>query len=368
MRLLCALAGLHRYDRGAELTLIAIAERLARGGDEVTLIGSGEPRPSTPYRFIHAGSVPRERLERMPRMPPLRGNIPWEEASFIPNLLRVYRPADYDLTFTCGYPFTNWALRRPRLGGRRPAHVFVTQNGDYPAQAKKAEYRWFGCEGLICINTDYYERNRRLWPSALIPNGIDVDRFKPGAPERARFGLPAGRTVVLMVSALIESKRVEVGIEAVANLPGAHLVVAGDGPLRDAIDKLAADRLPGRYNRLTVAAADMPALYRSADIFLHLSLDESFGNVFLEALACGLPVVAEDSSRTRWIVGDGEPLVDTRNVAAVTAALGRAAAEAEMRSAARVERAAGFSWDRVAELYRDFFRQVLDGTASRSRA
>lgn len=359
MRILFALPGLHRYERGAEVALLALADRLARRGEDVTLIGSGESRPGTPYRFVHAGSIRRERLERMPKFPPLRSETAWEEASFAPNLLRVYRPSDYDLTFTCAYPFTNWALRRSGSGGRRPPHVFVTQNGDWPARSDRSEYRYFGCDGLVCTNPDYYEANRARWPSALIPNGIDVGRFTPGASERARLGLPEGRPVVLMVSALIASKRVEQGIEAVARLPYAHLVVAGDGPLRDGIGALAAARLPGRFTRLTVAAADMAALYRSADVFLHLSRDESFGNVFLEALACGLPVVAEDSPRTRWIVGDDQPLVDTGDVSAVADALARATAMGDAGVAARVERAAGFSWDRIAGMYRDFFGEVV---------
>ena len=347
--------------------LIAVAERLARRGCVVTMIGSGAPRASTPYRFIHAGAIRRERFERMPSMPALRGETAWEELSFAPGLLRAYDPRDYDLTVTCSYPFTNWALRRPAPGSRRPAHVFITQNGDWPAQSNASEYRWFGCEGLVCTNPDYFERNKAMWPCALIPNGTDVDRFTPGTPERARFGLPPSGPVVLMVSALIESKRVAHGVEAVARLPDAHLVVAGDGPLREAVDARAADRLRGRYTRLTASPKDMPALYRSADAFLHLSLDEPFGNVFVEALACGLPVVAQDSARTRWIVGDRESLTDTRDAGAVADALSRAIPAKSGGVVRRVERAAGFSWDRVAELYLDFFGQVLDDRASRSR-
>ena len=107
-----------------------------------------------------------------------------------------------------------------------------------------------------------------------------------------------------MVSALIASKNVAEGIAAVAKIPDANLVVAGDGPLRHDLNKLAGELLPGRYRQLTVPAADMPALYRSADVFMHLSTDESFGNVFVEAMASGMPIVAYDTPRTRWIVGN----------------------------------------------------------------
>ena len=254
-----------------------------------------ESRSVTPYTFLHAPSIGRERFAAFPSTPLLRNDTAWEELTFAPGLLRQYRPADYDVTLTCSYPFTNWVLRRPALGAQRPPHVFVTQNGDWPAQSNQSEFRFFGCEGLICTNPDFYERNRARWRCKLIPNGVDCERFKPGAGERQRFGLPANRPIVLMVSALIPSKRVALGMEAVSRIPDAHLVVAGDGPLRPAVEAAAKQLLPGRFSLLTVPAAEMPALYRSADVFLHLSLEESFGNVFLEALASGLPVVAPDT-------------------------------------------------------------------------
>ena len=61
----------------------------------------------------------------------------------------------------------------------------------------------------------------------------------------------------------------------------------------------------------------MPQLYQSADVFLHLAKEESFGNVFIEAMACGLPVIGHDTPRLRWILGDEGFLLDTENLAAV---------------------------------------------------
>ena len=112
----------------------------------------------------------------------------------------------------------------------------MTENGDWPAFARSSEYRFFRCDGLVCTNPQFYESNRTRWRSKLIPNGVDCVRFSPGPGKQEQFGLPEKRTIVLMVSALIESKRVEVGIEAVSKVPDAHLVVAGDGPLRTRID------------------------------------------------------------------------------------------------------------------------------------
>jgi glycosyltransferase involved in cell wall biosynthesis len=359
MRILFALPGLHKYDRGAEVALNSLATELAMGGDDVTIIGSGNPKTSQPYRYLRAPAINRERFERFWSLPVFRSETVYEEASFVPALAFRYRPGDFDITVTCSYPFTNWFLRRPALWGTRPPHVFITQNGDWPAYSQKSEYRFFGCDGLVCTNPDYYERNHLRWPSALIPNGIDVNRFKTGAAERRKFGLPEDRSVILMVSALIPSKRVGEGILAVSKLPDAHLVVAGDGPLRDEIRNMADDLLPNRFTRLTIAGHEMPLLYRSADVFLHLSKDESFGNVFVEAMACGLPIVGHDTPRLRWIVGNDEYLVDTNDIEAVAAKLADAQKDTKARKRARAEMSAKFSWSKIAQTYREFFEEVI---------
>ena len=325
----------------------------------MTLIGSGQPS-AEPYRFLHAGSVRRECFERFPKMPVLRHQFAYEEMTFVPALLRQYCPTEYDVTLTCGYPFTNWMLRRAVWRGTRPPHVFVTENGDWPAYADNSEFRLFGCEGLVCTNPDFYERNKSRWRCRMIPNGVDCDRFSPGAPQREELGLPRAGLIVLMVSALDAGKRVEVGIEAVSQIPDAHLVVAGDGPLRNAIDALAQRLMPGRFKRLLLAADRMPSLYRSADVFLHLCKEESFGNVFIEAMACGIPIVAHDSERSRWIVGEGEFLLDTSEPVAVAKQIEVARHMPMAGQPARVAKAAAFSWSTIGKMYREFLEEVIE--------
>lgn len=358
IRILFALPGFHDVARGAEAALENVARQLARmDGFTVTLVGAGRERPGEPYRFIHAARTPRERFERWPRLPPLRSEYRWEELSFAPRLWRAIRPADYDLTVTCSYPFVNWVLRSRRTGGR-PRHVFVTQNGDWPAQRRNAEYKLFACDGLVCTNPDYHERQKATWRCALIPNGMDAARFSPGRGDRASFNIPVDVPVVLMVSALIPSKFVAAGVRAVAALPGVHLVVAGDGPQRAEIDALAAGQLPGRYTRLTTTMDRMPELYRCADVFLHLSRDEAFGNVYIEALATGLPVVGHDYPTARWILGEFGQLVDTSDEPRIADALRQALdapRAADRRHAFAAER---YDWPAVAARYAGFFREV----------
>jgi glycosyltransferase involved in cell wall biosynthesis len=367
MRIVFALPGFHRYNRGAEIALMSIAKEIANLGDAVTLIGSGIPENSTEYRFLHARSIRREQFERFPSVPVLRSEFCYEELTFAPALLFKYNPQHYDITVTCSYPFTNWILRRPVLRGVRPRHIFVTQNGDWPpfasaSGAGRSEDRFFGCDGLVCINPDFFERNKEYWNCRLIPNGVDCDRFQAGPARREEFGIPEDRLVVLMVSALAATKRVEIGIEAVSRIPDAHLVVAGDGPCRNKIASAAAELLPDRFTRLSIPLEKMPSLYRSSDVLLHCSKDESFGNVFAEAMACGLPIVAHDMLRVRWIVGDDEFLVDTNDVAAVAKAIQRAGRSGSGGRQRRIDRAKNFSWKKIAGEYRQFFEEIIDGT------
>jgi glycosyltransferase involved in cell wall biosynthesis len=365
VRLLFALPGFHKYDRGAEVALLSIAGELSRTDDEVTVMGSGRQREGSPYNFRQVASIGRERFERFPHFPPLRTETAWEDASFAAALLRAYEPSAYDAVITCSFPFTHWALRRP--AAKKPLQIFVTQNGDWPAINNRSEYRTFVCDGLVCTNPDYFERNHQRWTCALIPNGVDLNRFHPGEEERARLGLPNEGPVVLMVSAFIASKRVLDGIRAVARLDGATLVVAGNGPLRDEARALADKLLPGRFRRVELAPQDMPALYRSADAFLHLSLLESFGNVFLEAWASGLPIVAHDTPRLRWILAAASDyLCDTEKDHEIDDALRRALRMGRRREG-RVEGVERFAWSAVARQYRNFIDHLLQAQGKASR-
>ena len=368
VRVLFALPGLHRVSRGAEVAFESVASRLASmPGMDVTLAGSGPPIAGRPYRFMHVRSRAREGFARWPKVPPFRSGIVYEEASFARRLWGMIDPRSYDATVTCAYPFTNWVLRARRRRGTGPAHLFVTQNGDWAPRARNSEYRHFGCDGLVCTNPEYFERHKARYRCALIPNGVDTARFAPGVPEREAIGFPAGSPVVLIVAALIESKRVAEGIAAAARIPGAAVVVAGDGPLRERVEHAGRELLGDRFRRLTAPHERMPAIYRSADVLLHMSTDEPFGNIYLEAMSTGLPVVAHDNLNSRWIIGEHGRLADTRDPDAVAAAI-RDAVAAESASARAARRAMveeRFAWPIVAGQYARFIDEVVAERAPR---
>lgn len=364
LRILFALPGLHRVVRGAEVAFESVAREIARvPGYSVTLIGSGETRPGEPYDYRRARCIRREKFEKWPSLPYLRGHYVYEELTFSPGLWRSYSPGEFDVTVTCGYPYASWVLRRGRKNGG-PKHVFVTQNGDWVVSAGNWEFKHFSCDGLVCTNPQYYERQKNRFRSVLIPNGVDPELFNPGAANRAAFGLPEDAPVALMVSALIPSKRVLEGIRAAAKVPGLHLLVAGDGELRQEVASLGRELMPDRFHNAAFPRSRMPDLYRAADVFLHMSQDEPSANAYLEAMSSGLPIVAHDWEVVRWTMGGLGVLVDTNDLDAVAAALDTGLKQrSESDVAARREMICRrFAWKSIAGDYCRFFQEVCSVT------
>jgi len=369
------LPGLGRVHRGAETACLELARGLLAFPDvKVTLFGTGTEVPAG-IEMIQANCVPRERFEGWPRIPVLRNEACYEESMFIMSLMmrRAFRPQDFDIALHCTFPFTNWFLRRAEKRGG-PRAVFVTQNGDWMCRAESREFRTFRSSAVVCTNPEYHERHRSRYRTALIPNGVDPTVFHPAplAGETRDPRIPVGMKVVLMVSAMIASKRVADGVRAVAGAPDAFLVIAGDGPEREEVRQLAAALMPGRHLLLgSVHRATMPALYRQADAFLHMSQDEPFGIVYLEAAASGLPVVAHDAPVPRWILGNCALLANTSNTEGVTVALRLALTSSVGRAlgmSGRTRVLGGWTWAAQAAKYRDFFYSVSSNSHPRVRA
>ena len=147
-----------------------------------------------------------------------------------------------------------------------------------------------------------WERRDRV---AVVRNGIPPRRAaRSRAEERERLGLPPGAPVLAMVSALRPEKGHEVAFEAFGRLlarhPDARLLVAGDGPRRAELERLAG---PGIV--LAGHQDDVASLLRASDLLLHPSLVEAFPTSLLEAMQASLPVVATSVGGIPEIVDDG---------------------------------------------------------------
>lgn len=210
---------------------------------------------------------------------------------------------------------------------------------------------------------------------SVIPNGIDLDRFRPD-PAVPRFEEPT----ILYLGRLKRYKRVDLVLRATARLVAdgvkVRLIVAGQGdqaePLRQLRDEIGLTdhvSMPG-----FVSEDEKLRLLRQAWVHVLTSHKEGWGITNIEAAACGTPTIASDSPGLRDSVLDGETglLVPHGDVDRLAAAMRRLLEDGELRARlgqSALEFAQRFSWDRSADQTEAFLtatlRQANEATAAR---
>jgi glycosyltransferase involved in cell wall biosynthesis len=162
-----------------------------------------------------------------------------------------------------------------------------------------------------------------------IRNGVNLGRFQPASREGARsmLNLPNDRPVVGTVGRLVPVKDQASLVDAVAELGrlgvGATLVIAGDGPEREALERRARER--GVDLRLLGYRPDVEQVLAALDVFVLSSVSEGLSNTILEAMASGTPVVATRVGGAEEMIEDGVSgiLVPPSDAPAMAAALRR---------------------------------------------
>jgi glycosyltransferase involved in cell wall biosynthesis len=206
---------------------------------------------------------------------------------------------------------------------------------------------------------------------SVIANGIDIECFNHVEPaERCEFGIPEKAPVLLGVGRLHAQKGWPVLLQAfesvLAQVPAAHLVIAGDGPERTTLEQWLAGHPAARANtRLLGRRGDVPRLLRMATTFVLSSHWEGMPNVVLEAMAAECPVVATAVEGvpelvTEGVTGLSVPAGDARRLAdAITRMLLDPGLRKSCAAAARVRVATQFTWPDVVARYETLYRRLL---------
>jgi glycosyltransferase-like protein len=231
---------------------------------------------------------------------------------------------------------------------------------------------------VLCVSALWCRRlhDEHGVEAVQVPNGVDLERYTPRPDPRdrqlaRRHGIGRGRPVVLTVGGIEARKNTRRLLQALLQLrqrlPRAQLVVAGGASLLDHSGEATAFRAeaaaaglrvgPGEAIVLTgpLPDADMPALYRIADVLAMPSLLEGFGLAALEALACGTPAVVSRIAPFTEHFADGDvQWADPLDSPSIADALQRAVAQGRLREPPAVCRR--FAWAHSAERHEALYR------------
>jgi glycosyltransferase involved in cell wall biosynthesis len=226
------------------------------------------------------------------------------------------------------------------------------------------------CESLgrLALRTDPALRY------AVIPNGVDIGRFRPSSRAHSRR---SGSIRCLAVARLVERKGIADLIRAIATLERGRyqLEIVGSGPDERELQELAAILGVSREVMFTgsLDRAAVPGRYREADIFTLAPWGDAFGHVFAEAMASGLPIVGSTAGGVPELVEHGKNgfLVPPREPVALAAAIRLLADNPDLRARmGRLNRAhaeANLSWARVTTRYLSVYHGVLRRAPARLR-
>ena len=369
MRILLACPYAWDSPGGVQVHVRELGERLRSRDHEVLALGPGSTTPAEPWILAVGRPIPlRYNKSVAPICPSAASSRRTREAMrrFRPDVVHAHEPL---------VPSTSlFALLASDAPVVATFHSGATRSllFDIAAPALRRVARRIAVRVAVSRTAESFASTRIGGDYRIVPNGVPVERFEGAEPAR----LPGGRRL-LFVGRLDRRKGFPVAVRAFGRLAEEFadlwLVVAGDGPEREALAALPAEirarvHMAGRLDN-----RDLPPLHAAADVFLAPSLGgESFGVVLVEAMAAGVPVVASRTAGYDEVVRDGVDglLVAPGDPSAAAEAVRRLLRDpdlAERLAAAGRDRARTFSWDLVTDrleaIYRDVTRPLAGGVA-----
>ncbi len=349
---------------GVQVHVRQLADALRAEGHEVLILAPGDPGSGGPgvtivgraVRVPYAGTV----------APVCFGPGAWRRIRgaldrFRPDVVHVHEPMSPSTsmlaTMASGVPVV------------ATFHAYLERSRLLVTAAPLLRVVWRRLDGRIAVSRAAAGFVGRAFAGELeiVSNGVDVERF--AGPAEPAPGLPPGRRI-LWVGRLDPQKGFAVMVRAfqrlASHLPDVHLVVAGEGRDREALDLLTAEAR-GRVVMLgAVPNEDLPAYHAAADVYVSSATgQESFGYVLVEAMASGLPVVATDIAGYRDVVRDGIEglLVPPRDAGSLARALREVLSDPALAArlgAAGRRRAGAYAWSEVRPRIEAVYRRALD--------
>jgi glycosyltransferase involved in cell wall biosynthesis len=294
---------------GAENAMFMLLESLDRDEWRPTLLLEDAPGTEPLAERAAALDVPLLRVAPMPLGPAGARRVP-----ALARLLRRERPdlfhAHMSSPVAC-----KWGLAAA-VAARVPAVLGTVQVGGYEPPDRSAYWQLRalaqGVDRYLAVSRDIARElvEQLGWPEAKVEvsyNAVDLRRIEATAPPGLREQLGAGETrpLVLTPARLDAQKGHRTLFEAIAQVPDAVFVLAGEGPEREPLETLAAQLGIGDRVRFLGRREDVPQLLAACDVFALPSLYEGSSLAVLEAMAAGAPVVSSAIAGTDELIEDG---------------------------------------------------------------
>jgi glycosyltransferase involved in cell wall biosynthesis len=354
-------SGNYNYVRdGANQALNRLVGYLLRQGVKVRVYSPTVAEPAFPATgdvvSVPAVPIPGRSEYRFPLA--LTARLRRDLAEFAPNVVHIASP---DIV---GHRAVTWA-RKNRIAAVASVHTrFDTYLAYYhleflePAARAIMRRLYHRCEVVMApaestaaiLRAQRMNRDITIWA-----RGIDREQFNPERRENAwrqSLGIRDEELVVVFLGRIVMEKGLDVFSDAVRLISEREVrhrvVVIGEGPARPWFEQ----QLPDAVFTGELTGTDLARALASCDVLFNPSITEAFGNVTLEAMACGLPVIAADSTGATNLVRDGETgtLVDPNDVDAYADALEAYAKEPLLRrrhGEAGLAVAETMDWDRI---------------------
>ncbi|NUT00172.1 MAG: glycosyltransferase family 1 protein [Sphingomonas sp.] len=290
--------------------------------------------------------------------------------AFAPNIIQISAP---DMI---GHRAVSWARSR-RIPVVASVHTrFDTYLDYYRLQALEPLARgimrriYQRCDAILApaesmaavLHAQRMSRDISIWT-----RGVDREQFHPGRRDmawRRGFGIGDDELVIAFLGRIVMEKGLDVFSDAIDVLTerkvSHHVLVIGEGPARGWFE----NRLPNAIFIGHQVGTDLSRALASADVFFNPSITEAFGNVTLEAMACGLPVVAATATGATTLVRNGGTgiLVDPGDVDGFADALESYAREPALRDkhgAAGLAYAETHDWDSINSVVLKTYLRVI---------
>ena len=358
---------------GVALTVHSLATGLAARGHQVDLIRPRQPQPHHDEPGIDVLSV---RGGALPRYPGLRFGLPAGRT-----LRQHWRQQRPDAIYVATEGPLGWsAVRTAARLGIPVSSGFHTRFDSYAdhyglrllTPLVRGYLRGFHQRAAsTLVPTDALARELHamgICNTRLLRRAVDTQLFHPNRRDdnlRRAWGVDGATPVVLYVGRIAPEKNLELAVQAFRaiqqRIPKARYVWVGDGPARAALEAANPDFVFAGVQRDEALARQ----YASADLFPFPSLSETFGNVILEALAAGLPMVAyaEGAAREHLIDGVNGYCIESGNAPAfIDAAIRLASNPGLIRHMGRAAHVgvAGLSPDAVIRDFETLLREMAE--------